>query len=415
MNDSPPLRPHFDPNAKPSAIYTPSPVPRHWAEDVKAGLDRDVRLGVLERVPVNEPVTWTSRMVVTPKSDGSPRRVIDFQSVNKHTPRQTHHTRSPWAIASSIPPGKIKSVLDNWHGYHSVPLHPADRHVTTFLTPWGRFRYCTTPQGLNSAGDGYTHRSDIVTQGIDNIDKCVDDAILYDDDIAQNFFEVCSYLTRCSSAGMVFNPSKFQFAEEEVDYLGFRITTSGIKPREDFLQSIRNFPTPRNITDVRSWYGMINQISYAFAIAPVMLPFRHLLSSKLPFHWSPELQAAFDSSKEEIIRQCEKGVRTFSLTAPTALATDWSKQAMGFWLTQKFCQCTGPVRPGCCKTGWQTVYCGSRFCSPAESRYHPIEGEACALKNGLEKCKVFLLGHPNLIVCVDHKPGGRSLRQAEGF
>ena len=77
---------------------------------------------------------------------------------------------------------------------------------------------------------------------------------------------------------------------------------------------------------------------------------------------------------------------------------------MGFWLTQKFCQCTGPVRPGCCKTGWQTVYCGSRFCSPAESRYHPIEGEACALKNGLEKCKVFLLGHPNLIVCVDHKP-----------
>ena len=191
---------------------------------------------------------------------------------------------------------------------------------------------------------------------------------------------------------------------EEVDYLGFRITTSGIKPREDFLQSIRNFPTPRNITDVRSWYGMINQISYAFAIAPVMLPFRHLLSSKLPFHWSPEFQSSFDSSKEEIIRQCEKGVRTFSLTAPTALATDWSKQAMGFWLTQKFCQCTGPVRPGCCKTGWQTVYCDSRFCSPAESRYHPIEGEACALKNGLEKCKVFLLGHPNLIVCVDHKP-----------
>ena len=238
----------------------------------------------------------------------SPRRVINFQSVNKHTPRQTHHTRSPWAIASSIPANKIKSVLDNWHGYHSVPLHPADRHVTTFLTPWGRFRYRTTPQGLNSAGDGYTYRSDIVTQGIDNIDKCIDDAILYDDDIAQNFFKVCSYLAKCSNAGMVFNPSKFQFAEKEVDYLGFKITATGIKPKEDFLQSIRNFPTPRNITDVRSWYRMINQISYAFAIAPVMIPFRHLLSSKLPFHWSPELQTAFDSSKEEIIRQCEKGV-----------------------------------------------------------------------------------------------------------
>ena len=131
---------------------------------------------------------------------------------------------------------------------------------------------------------------------------------------------------------MVFNHSKFQFAEQEVDYLGFKITNDGLKPQEGFIQSIRDFPTPRNITDVRSWFGMINQVSYTFATAPAMLPFRHLLSSKLPFYWSEELQAAFDNSKDEIIKQCQKGVRLFSLTAPTALATDWSKFAMGFWL-----------------------------------------------------------------------------------
>ena len=134
MNGSPPLRLHMDPAATPSAIYTPSAVPRHWVKDVQAGLDCDKLLGVIERVPVNDPVTWTSRMVVTPNSDGSPRSVIEFQAVNKHTPRQTHHTRSPWAIASSVPEGKVKSVLDNWHEYHSVPLHPTDRHITTFLT-----------------------------------------------------------------------------------------------------------------------------------------------------------------------------------------------------------------------------------------------------------------------------------------
>jgi hypothetical protein len=149
---------------------------------------------------------------------------------------------------------------------------------------------------------------------------------------------------------------------------------------------------------------MINQISYTFATAQAMLPFRHLLSSKLPFYWSEELQVAFDTSKEEIISQCQKGVRSFSLTAPTALATDWSKFAMGFWLCQKFCKCPGAPVPGCCKTGWQTVFCGSTFCTPAESRYHPIEGEACAAKKGLEKCKLFILGHPHLILCVDHKP-----------
>ena len=68
-------------------------------------------------------------MVITPKSDGSPRRVVDYTGLNKHAPRQTHHTETPWAIVSSIPSNKIKSTVDCWHGYHSVPIHPADRHL----------------------------------------------------------------------------------------------------------------------------------------------------------------------------------------------------------------------------------------------------------------------------------------------
>ena len=73
MEDSPPLRVFVDEDATPVAIHTPSQVPLHWKSAVKEGLDRDVRLGVLEKVPVNDPVTWCSRMVITPKPDGSPR------------------------------------------------------------------------------------------------------------------------------------------------------------------------------------------------------------------------------------------------------------------------------------------------------------------------------------------------------
>ena len=108
----------------------------------------------------------------------------------------------------------------------------------------------------------------------------------------------------------------------------------------------------------------------------------------------------------EIIRQCERGVRSFTPYRPTALATDWSKGAIGFWLCQKFCECeTGPdPKPGCCPEGWQTIFVGSRFCKPAESRYHPIEGEALAAAYGLEKCKFFVLGLSNLVLCLDHAP-----------
>ena len=403
MTDAPPLRIFVDPEASPVAVTSPGPVPLHWEEQVRKGLDRDVKLGVIEKVPVNEPVKWCSRMLVTPKHDGTPRRVIDFSPLNKHAPRQTHHTRSPYQIAASVPGNKIKSVLDNWHGYHSVPLDPSDRSLTTFLTPYGRYRYKTTPQGLISAGDGYTHRMDLITEGFSNFDHCVDDTILWDDSIEENFFRVCEFITKCAAAGCIFSPKKFQFALEQVDFLGFTITKDGIKPQAQFIENIRSFPAPKCITDVRAWFGLVNQISYTFAQAPIMEPMRKLLSTKIPFFWSEQLDEIFEKSKIEVIAQCEKGVRSFKLNAPTALATDWSKLAVGCWLTQKQCTCEKIV-PGCCPNGWQTIFATSRFNTPEVSRYHPIEGEAYAASWALERCRLFTLGHPQLYLAVDHKP-----------
>ena len=98
-------------DAKPVAVHTPVPVPLHWEEKVKRDLERDVSLGVIEPVPLNTPVTWCHRMVTVPKHSGEPRRTVDMQSLNRASVRQTHHTRSPFMLASSVPAGKTKSVL----------------------------------------------------------------------------------------------------------------------------------------------------------------------------------------------------------------------------------------------------------------------------------------------------------------
>ena len=404
IKDSPPLRLFVDEKAKPVAVHTPAAVPLHWDAQVQAGLDRDVRLGVIERVPVNTPTTWCSRMLAVAKHDGSPRRVVDYQAVNDHCPRQTHHTQSPWQIASAVPPNTVKTVLDCWHGYHSVPIHPQDRHVTTFITKGGRYQYRTAPQGLLSAGDAYTQRFDEIIGNFPNHLKCVDDSILWGTSIEENFFATCAFLDKCSASGIIFNESKFQFAQDEVDYLGFNVTKTGLKPTQEFINNIKSFPTPKSLTDVRSWFGCVQQIAYTFAVSEVMFPFRQLLRPQVPFVWTKELEDAFQASKLEIIRQCEQGVRLFTMTAPTGLATDWSKNSMGWWLVQKHCSCPGPPKLGCCKTGWQTVFCGSKFNSKAQSRYAPIEGEAAALLLGLEKCSHFILGLPDLLLAVDHKP-----------
>ena len=55
------------------------------------------------------------------------------------------------------------------------------------------------------------------------------------------------------------------------------------------LRAITEFLTPKNITDVRSWFGLLNQVSYAFSMAERMLPFRDLLKPAVPFHWDDTL------------------------------------------------------------------------------------------------------------------------------
>ena len=208
--------------------------------------------------------------------NGTPRQTIDYQSLNAHATRETHHTQLPFHQARVVPPGKKRTVFDTWNGYHSVPLHPNDRHYTTFITPWGRYRYRTAPQGYSASGDGYTRRYDEITSSILNKTKCVNDTLLWSDTIEESFFQAANWLDTCGRHRITLNLEKFHFAQDEVEFAGFEITDDTLRPCKRYIRAIADFPTPQSLTDIRSWFGLVNQVSYAFSMADVMLPFREL-------------------------------------------------------------------------------------------------------------------------------------------
>ena len=135
--------------------------------------------------------------------------------LNQYSSRQTHHTMSPFHQASMVPANTYKTVLDAWNGYHSCELDEESRHMTTFITPWGRYQYRTLPQGFLAAGDAYTERYDRIISEVQDKTKCVDDTILWKSNIRDIFFHTCQYLTLCSRNGIVFNQKKFCFARQE--------------------------------------------------------------------------------------------------------------------------------------------------------------------------------------------------------
>ncbi|RLC10820.1 MAG: hypothetical protein DRI57_19865, partial [Deltaproteobacteria bacterium] len=163
---------------------------------------------------------------------------------------EKHHTQSPFHQARSVPPGTLKTVFDAWNGYHSVPLREEDRHLTTFITPWGRYRYRTAPQGYIASGDGYSRRFDEIVSDFPQKTKCIDDALLWSYNLEDCFFQACQWLDLCGRNGITLNPEKFVFGQDTAQFAGFEITPASVRPCKKYLQAIMGFPLPRNITDM---------------------------------------------------------------------------------------------------------------------------------------------------------------------
>ena len=408
---------HLPPDAKPYCRSTPNQVPHYWKGATKSLLDEFVKRELIKERPIGTPTPWCFPMVITPKKSNSLepklRMTIDFQNLNSQCQRELHHVESPFKLASQVPKDTYKTILDAVDGYQAVELDKESQDLTAFITEWGCFNFLRVPAGLIDSGDKYTSRYDSIIKDIPRKVKCVDDTLLYDNTIEQAFYHTFDYLSTCASRGIVLNASKFQFCKKEIQFAGFQITPTSIKPADSTLKAIRDFPVPNSITDIRSWFGLTRQVAYAYSVSDQLAPFRELLKHKggqnPKFVWNEQLQKAFEDSKNHILTSVKNGIEMFEPSLHTCLQCDWSKQGIGFLLLQKHCKCEEGIPMDqavkrCCNDGWKLIYAGSRFTNDAESRYSPTEGEALAVAWALRTSRLFTLGCPKLTVVTDHKP-----------
>ena len=200
---------------------------------------------------MNQCIGATACMVVTRRHNGTPRRIMDLSPLNKHCKLETSPTESPLHLARRVPKGTWKTVSDAWNGYHS-PLRQSDRrHLTTFITPFGRWRYTREPQCFLSSGDGYNRRFVAILSDFERKERCVADTIHCDTDLQTHWWRTIDFLIRVGQAGIVLNTDTFYFARRIVDFTGFRISDETIEPLPKHMDAIRDFPTPTSTTDIR--------------------------------------------------------------------------------------------------------------------------------------------------------------------
>ena len=122
--------------------------------------------------------------------------------------------------------------------------------------------------------------------------RVVDDVLHYDTDLEEHWWRTIDYLILVGRCGIILNPDKFRFARRTVDLAGFRITEQTIEPLSKYLDAICDFPTPTSITDVRSWFGLVNQVSHYAQLRDLVAPFRAFRSLKCSFYWNEESKRA---------------------------------------------------------------------------------------------------------------------------
>ena len=124
-----PVSIHFKADVTPYAVHTPIPIPHHWKERVKADIDRDTRLGIIEPIPQGIITLWCVRMVVTPKKNGDPRRMVYLQKLNKAASRKPFLWKPP-PITRQFDP---LAVGDAVQLQNQTENHPTKWHNTGII------------------------------------------------------------------------------------------------------------------------------------------------------------------------------------------------------------------------------------------------------------------------------------------
>lgn len=388
-----PMRIHLKHDAVPFAIHTPRQIPLAFRDHVKDELESMVSQGII-RPAGDEPSEWCHPLVAVAKPNGGVRITTDLSKLNAQVARPPHPSPTPFDAVRSVPTSaRYFTTMDALCGYWQIELAEEDRHLTTFITPHGRFQYCRGPMGFAATGDAYCLRGDIALQGVKNCVKVVDDILLYDADYTTHLTRIHQVLTRCREFGITINKDKFEVAAPKVDFCGFTLSMAGIAADQDKVIAIRDFPTPANLTDLRSFMGLVNQLAeFTPEISAAAQPLRPLMSPKRQFLWTPDHDEAFRRVKAALIDP--PVLASFDPTLPTILQTDASRlNGIGFALLQD--HGSGRLR---------LIQCGSRFLTEAETRYATIELELLAAVWAMFKCKFYLMGLQNFTLMTDHRP-----------
>jgi hypothetical protein len=161
-------------------------------------------------------------------------------------------------VLSNLIGNEYFSTLDLAMGFYQLELKEKDREKTAFSVNNGKYEFNRLPMGLKNSPSIFQRvMDDVLREYIGKICHVyIDDIIVFGKNLEDHIKNLSMVLNALSKANFKIQPDKSEFLRKEVSFLGFTITKEGIKPSEDKVLAIKEYPEPKNLRELRSFLGL---------------------------------------------------------------------------------------------------------------------------------------------------------------
>ena len=176
-------------DAEPYHCKRPFPIPHIHLETLKKEVERLVEIGVLE--PVNGMMAgpWCAPSFIIPKKDGRVRFITDYRRLNRWIKRK------PWPMPhindmlNDIGKFTYVTALDLSMGFYHFELDEELKQLTTFMLPWGLYRYKRLPMGLCVSPDLFQEHMTKLFAGVPYVKVFIDDILIFSNGTYEDHLE----------------------------------------------------------------------------------------------------------------------------------------------------------------------------------------------------------------------------------
>jgi hypothetical protein len=227
--------------------------------------------------------------------------------------------------------------------------------------------------------------------GIPGVVVYIDDILVSSPTEDEHLSSLEEVLKRLQNANLRAKKAKCKFLAPSVSYLGYKIDGEGLHPLPEKVKAIQDAPTPKNVTELKSYLGLLTYYGkFLPNLSTHLAPLYQLLRHNTKWKWSVAQEKAFQKSKELLVSS--NLLIHFNSNLPLVLACDASQYGIGAVLAHRLPD--GSERP---------IGYVSRTLNTAERNYSQLEKEGLACVFGVKRFYSYLFGHSFQLI-TDHKP-----------